>query len=133
MQFRMVQDALLRKKEDEGAKDKRQLMDMNDAAKSSLHNKLESVNSKQYITEKGFESLREQYTQNKKEKDDVDFNLLQHKKELENKKNDIRLHFTKFNEVTNEKEQERSNYQIELVKTAKLNNKINNLDEQLSQ
>jgi len=61
------------------------------------------------------------------------FNLNLHKKELESKKNDIRMQFAKFNEVTNEKESERSNYQKEMVKTAKLNNNICQLSEQLSQ
>lgn len=129
----MVQDALLRKKEDENVKDKLQLLEMNDAAKLALHNKLESVSGKQFITEKGFESLREQWTQNKKEKDNMEFNLNSHKKELENKKNDIRLQFNKFNEVTNEKEHERSNYQKEMVKTSKLSNNICVISEQLSQ
>jgi len=56
----MVQDALLRKKDDENIKDRVKLSDMNESAKYALHGKLDSVTSKQFITEKGFESLREQ-------------------------------------------------------------------------
>lgn len=59
IQFKIVHDALMRKTQDESMKDKIRLSEMNEAAKLSLQNKLESVSGKQYLTEKGFESVRE--------------------------------------------------------------------------
>lgn len=71
--------------------------------------------------------------QSRKEKDDMEFNLKSLRNDLENKKNDIRLQFNRFNEVTNEKETERLNYQKEMQKSSKLSNNICDLSEQNSQ
>jgi len=59
VQFKIVHDALLKKTQDETSRDTMKILGISEASKSALHGKLESTTSKQFITEKGFEALRE--------------------------------------------------------------------------
>jgi len=95
VQFKIVQDALLKKTQDEGASDKIKLNDMNESAKKALHGKIESVSTKQYMTEKGFEALREQYAHLKYCMEDKEFQLKKALGDNEKLKNDIRSQFQK--------------------------------------
>lgn len=94
-QFRLVQDALLKKTQDQGLNDKIKLNDMNMSAKIALHSKLDSVSGKKLMTEKALEALKEQHSHLKYLMADKDFQLKKALEDNEKLKNEMRSHFQK--------------------------------------
>lgn len=95
VQFKIVHDVLLKKTQDENIKEKVKLSEMNESAKLAMHSKIESTTTKQFMTEKEFEALREQYANQKYNLENKEFKLKKVYEENEKLKNEMRTQFQK--------------------------------------